>query len=182
MGERMTTLSWVPRLNITRTISVVPTISTSPAYTTGDQIGGIMTLTDVVRQDGTVNQGINNGLMAGQAELHSVTILDGGKQDAAIDIWFFNTSPTVTSVDNGAFSMSDANQAAQCIGAISIGTAYSDAALNSTSSDGKNIGLNLQVAASATSPTNIYAIAIIRATATYTATTDLKFLFSFYVD
>lgn len=170
----MTTLSWVPRLNITKTVPVVPTITASSAYAPGNQIGGIMTLTDVVRQDPNVGYG--------QAELHSVTILDGGLQSAAIDIWFFNQSPTVTSTDKTAFSMSDANQAAQCVGAISIGTSYSASALNSTSTDGGNIGKNFQVAGTSATPTNLYAIAIVRGTPTYTSTTDLKFLFSFYID
>lgn len=170
----MTTLSWVPRINITKTITVVPVISTTPAYTSGDQLGDIMILTDVIRQDRQVG--------FGQAELHSVTILDGSLQNAAIDIWFFNTSPTVTSTDNTAFSMTDANQAAQCIGAISVGTSYSASALNSTTTDGINLSKNLQVAGTATIPTNLYAIAIVRGTPTYTATNALKFLFSFYVD
>lgn len=170
----MTTLSPVPRINVTKTVSVVPTISTSPAYTSGDQLGGIMTLVDVVRQD--------SGTGIGTSELHSVTILDGDKQDVAIDIWFFNVSPTVTSTDNAAFSMSDANQALQCIGCVSVGTSYSDAALNSTSSDGKNIGLVLQANGTSATPTNLYAIAIVRGTPTYTTTTNLKFLFSFYID
>jgi hypothetical protein len=167
-------LPWVPRINITRIVTATPTISTSPAYTAGDQIGGIMTLTDVIRQDPQMAYGVS--------ELKSVTILDGGKQDSAIDIWFFNVSPTVTSSDNAAFSMSDANQAAQCIGAISIGTTYSDGALNSTSTDGKNLGLPLQIAGSSATPTSIFAIAIARGTPTYTTTTDLQFQFSFYMD
>ena len=170
----MTTLSWVPRINITKTIAVVPTITSGSAYASGNQIGGIMTLTDAIRQDSNVN--------FGQSELHSVTILDAGLQNAAIDIWFFNQSPTVTSADKQAFSMSDGNQAAQCIGAISVGTSYSASALNSVSTDGINLSKNFQVASTATNPTNLYAIAISRGTPTYTSTTDLKFLFSFYVD
>jgi len=170
----MTTLSWVPRLNITKTIPVVPVISTSPAYTAGDQIGGIMILPDVVRVDS------NTGYA--QAELHSVTILDGAKQDAAIDVWFFNQSPTVGSTDNSAFAMTPANLAAQCIGAVSIGTSYSDGVTISTSTDGKNIGMNLQSLTTAATPTNLYAVAVIRSAVTYNSTSALKFLFSFYVD
>lgn len=170
----MTTLSWVPRINITKTIAVVPTISTTPAYTSGDQIGGIMTLTDCVRID--TNTGYGN------CELRSIVILDGGLQSAAIDVFFFNQSPTVTSSDNTAFSLSDANLAAQCIGVVSVGTTYSASALNSVSSDGRNLGLQLQVPSTATTPTTLYAIGVVRGTPTYTTTTDLKFLFSFYMD
>lgn len=169
-----TQASWVPRINITKMIAVTPTISTSPAYTSGDQLGGIMTLSNVVRQDS------NTGI--GSCELHSVTILDGGLQSAAIDLWFFSISPTVTSTDNAAFSMSDANLAAQCIGAISVGTSYSASALNSVSTDGKNIGLCMNVPFTNTANTNIFAIAVVRGTPTYVSTTDLQFQFSFYID
>lgn len=168
------TTSWVPRINITKTVSVTPTITASSAYSAGLQLGGIMTLADVVRQD--------SGTGVSSCELHSVTILDGAKQDAAIDIWFFNQSPTVTSVDHGAFAMTKSNLQSQAIGAISIGTTYSDAAAVSQSTDGVNLGKIFTIANTAASPTNVYAIAICRGTPTYTTTSDLKFLFSFYID
>lgn len=175
----MPTLSWVPRVNVTKSVSVTPTIST-PAYTAGDQLGGIMTISDVVRQDKQYAGAAGEGY----CELAGVTILDGSKQDAAIDIWFFNQSPTVTSADNAPFSMTDANQAAQCIGMVSLSTAngsYSDAALNSTG-EWPNLNKILRIPASATTPTNVYAIAIVRGTPTYGTTTDLQFQFHFYVD
>jgi hypothetical protein len=78
--------------------------------------------------------------------------------------------------------MSDANLAAQCVGAVSVGTAYSASALNSVSTDGKNLGLVINVAGSASAPTSVYAIAVVRGTPTYTSTTDLQFQFSFYID
>lgn len=171
----MTTLSWVKRLNITKTVSVTPTISTS-AYTSGDQIGGIMTLTDVIRQDSNMQEGY--------CELAGISILDADKQDAVLDIWFFKVSPTVTSTDNAPFSMSDANQAAQCIGAIQLTTTngfFSDAAINSTG-EWSNINKILRVAYTATTPTSVYAIAIVRATPTYTTTTSLQLQYHFYVD
>lgn len=169
----MTTLSYVPRVNITKVVNITPTISASPAYTSGDQLGGIMTLTDVIRQDS--NTSIGTSMIA------SINILDKGLQSAAIDIWFFNQSPTVTSTDNAAFSLSDANLVAQCIGAVSIGTSYSTSALNSVSTN-SNLNIPVQVVSTATAPTNIYAIAIVRGTPTYTSTTDLQFQFCFYID
>lgn len=168
-------LSSVPRINITKNIQVTPTITASSAYASGNQIGGIMTLTDVLRQ-------YTNAPGVSQAELHSVTILDGSKQDAAIDIWFFNQSPTVTSTNKTAFAMTAANHQAQCIGAISVGASYSDAAAVSTSTDGVNLSKNFYVPSTAATPTNLYAIAIVRGTPTYTSTTSLSFLFNFYVD
>ena len=171
----------IPQINVSRVVSVVPTISTS-AYTSGDQLGGIMTLTDVIRP--------NPSNLSGLTELVSIVVLDGSLQNAAMDIWIFNQSPTVTSVDNGAFSMSDANQALQCLGSVSIGVsgtsgAYSASALNSVSSN-PNLNLLLEVDFTAEgvppNPNNLYAIAIVRGTPTYTTTSSLKFLFGFFVD
>jgi hypothetical protein len=172
-----TQASWVPRLNITKTVAVTPVISTS-IYTSGDQIGGIMTIPDVIRQES--NTGIGENILA------EITILDGDKQDAAIDVWFFKVSPTVTSTDNAAFAMTRANQQLQCIGSVSLGVtsttgAYSDAAAVSVSSN-PNINKPLQVSGTAANPTNIYAIAIVRGAPTYTTTSSLVFQFSFYID
>lgn len=180
----MTTLSWVPRINVTKTVSITPIIST-PAYAAGDQLGAIMELTNVIRQDrqsGGMSAASATG--EGYSELAGITILDADKQDSIFDIWFFNTSPTVTSVDNGAFSMSDANQKLQCIGTVICTTSnggYSDAALNSTG-EWSNINKILRVPQTASVPTSVFAIAIARGTPTYTTTTALQFQFHFYVD
>lgn len=165
-------LSWVPRINASKIVTVTPTISTS-AYTSGDQIGGIMTLTDVIRQD--------SNSRFGTSELIGVTILDNSKQDAAINIYLFNTSPTITSVDNGAFAITYANLQAQSIGVVSVGTTYADASAVSVSST-QNLNKMLQVANTATNPTNVYAVAVIQAAKTYTTTTSLTFQFEFFLD
>lgn len=183
----MTTLSWVPRINASKTISVTPVISTS-IYASGDQIGGIMTLTDVIRNQSIPNTVSGSDLGWGWSEICEVTVLDSDKQDVAFDIWLFNQSPTVTSTDNAAFAMTAANMKLQCIGVIKgIGanssgdSNYSDAAAVSTSSN-PNINKPVQVPFSATNKTNIYAIAVVRGTPTYTTTSSLQFQFSFYMD
>lgn len=173
--------SWVPRINITRTVSVTPTVSTTPAYTAGDQIGGIMQIDGVVRQD-TNSSPI--GVSTGQCELAGITILDNSKQDSIMDIWFFKVSPTVTSTDNAAFAMTLANQNAQCIGQATLTTSngsYSDAAAVSTGT-WSNLNIPMQVDGTSATPTSVFAIAIARGTPTYATTTALQFKFSFYVD
>jgi hypothetical protein len=135
-----------------------------------------MTLTDVVRQD------LNTG--EGYCELAGITILDASKQDSIIDIWFFSTSPTVTSTDNAAFAMTSANQKLQCIGCVILTTSnggYSDAAAVSTG-EWDNLNKIMRLPYTATTPTTIYAIAVARGTPTYATTTALQFQFSFYVD
>lgn len=163
------TLSWVPRVTIEKNISATPTITASSAYVSGNQLGGIMTLVDVVRTDNNIKQGT--------ALLTEVTILDADSQNAAIDIWFFSVSPTLVSSDHAAFNITDANLAAQCIGVVSVGSAYSASSSNSISST-----TNLNKSVSVPSGTTIYAVAIVRGTPTYTTTTSLQFKFNFLVD
>lgn len=168
-------LPWVPRINATKVVTVTPTITANSAYAAGNQIGGIMTITDVVRQD--TNQKF------GTSELVEVTILDAQKQDSPIDVWFFNQSPTVTSTDHAAFAMTYANMQNQLIGVVQLGATgtYSDA--NATSAcTTANLNMPLQVASTVANPTNIYAIAICRGTPTYTSTTSLTFLFKLFLD
>lgn len=162
-----------PRINASIVVMATPVITANSAYAAGNQLGGIMKLTDVVRQDGNLHLGFS--------ELVEVTILDNNKQDAAIDIWLFNQSPTVTSSDHSAFAMTAANLQAQCIGVVSVGTAYSDASVVSVSSTA-NLNKPVQVPRTVAFPTSIYAIAIIRAAATYTTTSALQFQFSFFMD
>lgn len=164
----MTTLSWVPRITIEQNIQVTPTISAS-AYTSGFQLGSIMTLANAVRFESNTS--------IGTAFLSEITILDKDSQNAAIDIFFFNTSPTLVSTDHAAFDITDANLVAQCIGVVSVGTSYSASASNSVSSVS-----NLNKAIYTTVGSNIYAVAVVRATPTYTTTTSLQFQFNFLVD
>lgn len=167
----MGSLASVKRINASRVISVTPTISTT-AYASGDQVGGIMTLSDAIRYDSVVGKGFS--------EIVSVTILDGSKQNAAMDIWFFHTSPTVTSVDNGAFAMTYANLAAQAVGMVQVGLSgtYSSAAAVSVCS---TCNLNLP-AESAANSSKLYAIAVVRGTPTYATTSSLQFKFGIFLD
>lgn len=173
----------VPRINGSKVIPQTPTISTS-AYVSGYQLGGIMSFFNCCRQDTGCGYGIT--------ELIGVTILDKSKQNAAIDLWLFNTSPTITSSDHSAFSMTAANQAVQCIGVVQLGlnsagtSNYSGSAICSVSSN-QNLNKMVQIPGSyggqpvATS-TTLYAVAVVRSTPTYTSTTDLQFQLEFFLD
>lgn len=171
----MSNLPWIPRINATRVVTATPTITASSAYAAGNQLGGIMQLTDIMRQDSNAG--------AGTSQLVGVTILDKDKQDSPIDLWLFNQPPTVTSTDHAAFAMTAANLASQCIGVVQVGASgkYSDAAAVSVSSD-VNLNKIVMVPGTATSPTSIYAIAVARGTPTYTTTTSLQFRFEFFLD
>jgi hypothetical protein len=80
----------------TNTIASTPTVSTSPAYTSGDSVGGKISLASAVRLAGT------------GGTITSVTITDKGKQSAATDVVFFNADPSNTTfTDNGALTVHD---------------------------------------------------------------------------
>lgn len=168
----MSNLPWVPRLNATKVVSVTPTISAA-SYSSGNQIGGIMQLSDVIRQES------NAGF--GTSELVGVTILDKAAQSIAIDLFLFNVSPILVSTNNTAFDLTDANLALQCIGIVSVGTAYSASSSNSASST-QNLNKVVQIAGTSSAPTSVFAVAVARAAATYTSTSDLVFQFEFFMD
>jgi hypothetical protein len=158
---------WVRPAPVQKRIQNTPTISTSPAYTSGDVLGGLQTLTDAARESG------------GSGIVQSITVLDKTQaQRAAMDILFFDQSVTVAS-DNNAVAMSDGDMA-NCIGVVSIGPynqAWPGTPLNSHSTL-INVGLPFICNGTA----NLYAVAVVRATPTYVSTTDLIFSYSILQD
>lgn len=154
-------------------VQVTPTISSSPAYTSGDCLGGLMSITSATSYSG------------GGGRLLGVTVIDKTQaQRAAMDILFFSQSVTVAG-DNAAFATSDADMA-YCVGLLSLGswsynTAWAGTPLNS-------IAVAPPPASAATSvqtmllpyvcsATTLYAQAVVRGTPTYTSTSDLIFNF-----
>ena len=79
-------LQWPKRLVGEYVVTVTPTLDTN-AYTSGDRLGSIQTIEDVLRQDSATGMGV--------ATLKQVTIIDQAAQSADIDILFFNALPTV---------------------------------------------------------------------------------------
>lgn len=158
---------WVRPAPVQKRIQATPTISTSPAYTSGDVLGGLQTLTDAANISG------------GSGVIQSMTVLDKTQaQRAAMDILFFDQTVTVAA-DNAAVAMSDADMA-NCIGTISIGpynTAWPGTPLNSISTL-INVGLPFICNGTA----NLYAVAVVRGTPTYVSTTDLIFSYSILQD
>jgi hypothetical protein len=139
-----------------RLVTVTPTISTS-AYADGDQLGDVLTLTnamDDIRDTGAVL---------------SVSVIDKAKQNAAFDILFFDQNPTVSSSDNAALNIADAEMAAKFLGRIKVATGdYSELSASSVASVN---GIGLFIASSGSK--NLFAILQSRGTPTYTSTSDL---------
>ncbi len=87
--------------------SATPTVSTSPAYAIGDNIGGLITLTQAV---GYPRTGV----------LQSLLICDQSGQAAALNVYFFGSLPTATFTDNAAFPALSAVDHAKVVDVVQI--------------------------------------------------------------
>lgn len=158
----VTTVSTVSTLTsgnvggFTTVIKDTTAVSTSPAYTTGDAVGGKRTIANAVRAQGT---GI----------LQSITVLDRANQKGGLTIFIFDADPTnATITDNSAFvfSVDDLKVIAQ----ISI------AAGDYVTTNGKAVAQvsGLAIPVKAASGTSLYAAVVTTDAPTFVATTDLQ--------
>lgn len=124
------------------------------AYTAGDQVGSLFTITDAVRATG------------GTGTIVSAFLLDKADIIGAFDIVLFKQTVTLAA-DNAAFSVSDADME-QCIGVIPLSSAY-DLGANRIS---QNVGCYHKIVCSANA--NLFAALVTRfGHAFFGATTDL---------
>ncbi len=85
----------------TRIVSASPTVSTTPAYTAGDAVGGLMTFSNACLS------------RTGKGEIRGVTVLDKAAQGQDLDLIVFSRNPTsagggtTTVTDNAAFDPAD---------------------------------------------------------------------------
>lgn len=134
-----------------------PTINTA-AYTAGDELGTLMTITSAARYTG------------GGGMVRSITVLDKTQaQRAALDILFFSASITVAG-NNNPFLPSDADML-NFVGLVAIATgdyntAWAGTPTNSVAT--KLVEMPYTVAA-----TSLFALAVTRGTPTYTSTSDI---------
>jgi len=137
--------------------TVTPTVSTTPAYSAKDAVGGLMTFTGVARANG------------GSGRIVKVVIEDKGQQMASLDLVIFNTAPSAPT-DNAIFNPTDAELAPNlCEGVIPIsGGSYADFSTNSIA----NVQANLPFKCAAGS-TSLTGVLVARGTPTYTSTADL---------
>ena len=81
-------------------LSATPTISTTPVYSTGDSVGGLLSFTNAVAYSG------------GSGVIENVLVKDLAKQNAELDLILFDTNPTNTSPsDNAALDVHDTDLA-----------------------------------------------------------------------
>lgn len=129
-------------------VAVTPVISTS-AYSADDQIGGIMYLTGAGRQRYSIST------------LVSVSLVDKSKNTKPITLFFFNSFPTVSSVDNGMFNVPPAEFQSKCIGHVAF-TSGDYAVISGASIATLKLGASALVMKSNAEQGTIYAIAQIK--------------------
>lgn len=165
---------WTPR----RFFTVTPTVSTTPAYTSGDCIGGLQTISNAARANG-----------AGGV-INSIRILDKTQaQRAAMDLLFFSSSVS-SAGDNAAAAFSDADMA-NLVAIVSIlttdyNTAWAGTPLNSIAfkpdTKTNTLPVSMAIPYFCASGTSLYVQAVSRGTPTYTSTTDLVFQYCLTLD
>lgn len=140
-----------PRLKVVR-LQVTPTVSTTPAYTAKDAVGGLLTFSNAARVSG------------GTIFILSCQVMDNSQQRPDLELILFDrtfTAPT----DNAIFAPTDAILLTN-VGVIPIGPWY-DFSTNSVAAV-NNIGLECVL-----NGTDLFGALVTRSTPTFIATTDI---------
>lgn len=138
-------------------------VSTSPAYTAGDAVGGKRTLSSALTSVGT---GI----------LESITILDRANQKAAMTLFIFDADPSAATItDNSAFvfSTDDLKVIAQ------INIAAADYVTTNSKAIAQKTGLGMTLKSAGTT---LYAALVTTGTPTFAATSDVQLEFGILQD
>ena len=174
-----------PVIGVDDVFTVTPTISVSPAYTAEDQIGGVNTITNAFKViarpqfDPKTAQGFQNQQQNGKIIIQSIHLLDKAKVKQNIICYFFNQQPSMTSVDNGAYDLTDA-EALKSVGYVVLDNGYEDSSSNSETIK-TNIGLLIKQDPAATN-NSIWMVCKIKGSGTFASTTDLVFQIGVYCD
>lgn len=149
----------------TNVVKVVLAVSTTPAYTALDLIGGKITIANAVRVSG------------GTGDLKSIQILDRSNQKPAGIIYIFDADPTVgTYTDNAAPTV--LTDDIKVIGQVAVG--QGDYVTTNNKAFAKPSFNPIPVKAA--SGTSLYAIFQTTSTPTFAATTDVQIAFGFGQD
>jgi hypothetical protein len=142
-----------PRVKAVR-LAATPTVSTTPAYTAKDAVGGLMTFANAARISG------------GTFMLNGLTLLDKGQQMKDLELFLFDRSITAP-IDNSIFAPTD-TELSYCVAQVLISAGfYGDLSTNSVATLS---GINKEITLNGT---DLYGVLVARGTPTYTSTTDL---------
>jgi|SRR5579872_339991 len=133
-------------------------VTSGSAYATGQLLGLVQTFTGVVR-----NAGLG-------AVVDTITLYDNSKQNAAVDVIFFNTATISTTYTDKATLVIAASDVTALAGHVSVLSAnYASFSANSIATL-TNVGLRLKP----TPGTIGYVLLVCRGTPTYANSTDLS--------
>lgn len=144
-----------------RRVQVTPTINTS-AYTAGDELGTLLTLTGAARFSG------------GGGYVRSIVVLDKTQaQRAAIDVLFFTQSVTVAG-NNNPFAPSDTTML-DFLGLVAVATGdYNTAWAGTPTNSAATKFVEFPYVCAAT---DLFALLVVRGTPTYTSASDIVVTF-----
>lgn len=143
-----------PRPTVVRT-RVVATVSTTPAYTAGDAIGGELVFANASR------------VTAQTSHLLRVQITDKAAQSPDLELHLFAASIAGTYTDNAPFDPTDADLA-DYLGTVTVAAADWKVLTDNAVAD---VAADLPFKPNAT--TNLYGYLVIRSAETYVSSTDL---------
>lgn len=130
--------------------------TTTPSYTSGDQMGTLFTIANAARISG------GGGMITG------VTLIDAAAKIGAVDVVFFDSSVTLAA-DNAAFALSTGTDYNKTVGIAQLAGAYSFTAQRVAQAQ------NIAIPYVCSSGTSLYAALIPRATtAVFGAATNLQ--------
>lgn len=158
-------------------VQVAQTVTAASAYSTGNAIGGLMTVAGAARVSGSLGASGTGGILTG-LQMNSKSL-----QTTQVDVFLFDANPTgSTCTDKTAFSLVVADFD-KVVGILTIpGTAANGAGWFGGGTGSVGIPTYFPVTYDLSSATSIYACAVTRGTPTYTATTDVSFKFNFLRD
>ena len=144
-----------------KVVTMTPVVDTS-IYASGDQLGSLVELTNAMDDS------------SGTGTIVSVAVLDKASQSSVLSVLIFKDKPVVTSSDNAALNISDAEMA-KCLGIVPVASADYVALSACSIATVRNVNL---VVGATKSPDNLggkslWAILRSGGTPTYTSTSDL---------
>lgn len=138
------------------------TVSTSPAYSAGDSIGGKLTLANAVRISGGISL------------LQSIMIADRANQKAIGTIFIYNADPAAATLTDNA-AMVNSTDDFKIVAQIPVITSDYVSVNSKAYANLRNIGALVKAA----SGTTLYASFCVTNTPTFVATSDLQMMFDF---
>lgn len=95
-------------MNDSRKLFTKAITTSAAAYTAGDQVGTLQTLTGASDRKGQA------------LAIESIQVVDTAQQKSELLLLFFGKAPTITSVDNGALNITDAQLQECLLGVVKV--------------------------------------------------------------